>query len=131
MRIMQNWLNRGDLSFLNTPLPFTAEEQRWLRKHRHIRLLVNPYFPPFTLVDDEDELRGIMADMLNIFSLQTGLQFDLFWCAIVRIWQSAWKKTGRSCPPRPDPQPQAVTLSEPLINVAFVLVARGSAPRIC
>ena len=76
MRIMQNWLNRGDLSFLNTPLPFTAEEQRWLRKHRHIRLLVNPYFPPFTLVDDEDELRGIMADMLNIFSLQTGLQFD-------------------------------------------------------
>jgi two-component system sensor histidine kinase EvgS len=46
MRIMQNWLNRGDLSFLNTPLPFTAEEQRWLQKHRRIRLLVNPYFPP-------------------------------------------------------------------------------------
>ncbi len=73
---MQNWLNRGDLSFLNTPLPFSAEEQRWLQKHRRVRLLVNPYFPPFTPVDDEDELRGIMADMLNIFSLQTGLQFE-------------------------------------------------------
>ncbi|MCU8669932.1 histidine kinase, partial [Klebsiella pneumoniae] len=71
MRIMQNWLNRGDLSFLNTPLTFSPEEQRWLQKHRRVRLLVNPYFPPFTLVDNEDELRGIMADMLNIVSLQT------------------------------------------------------------
>ncbi len=49
MRIMQNWLNRGDLSFLNTPLTFSPEEQRWVQKHRRVRLLVNPYFPPFTL----------------------------------------------------------------------------------
>lgn len=131
MRIMQNWLNRGDLSFLNTPLPFTAEEQRWLRKHRHIRLLVNPYFPPFTLVDDEDELRGIMADMLNIFSLQTGLQFDPI---LVRNRQDLAKRMEKedwAIMPAATltPQPQAyVTLSEPLINVAFVLVARGSAP---
>ncbi len=44
MRIMQNWLNRGDLSFLNTPLTFSPEEQRWLQKHRRVRLLVNPLF---------------------------------------------------------------------------------------
>ena len=95
MRIMQNWLNRGDLSFLNTPLPFTAEEQRWLRKHRHIRLLVNPYFPPFTLVDDEDELRGIMADMLNIFSLQTGLQFDPILMALEKEANAAENEAKR------------------------------------
>ena len=131
MRIMQNWLNRGDLSFLNTPLSFSAEEQRWLQKHRRVRLLVNPYFPPFTLVDDEDELRGIMADMLNIFSLQTGLQFDPI---LVRNRQDLAKRMEKedwAIMPAATltPQPQAyVTLSEPLINVAFVLVARGSAP---
>lgn len=62
---------------------------------------------------------------------QTGLQFDTI---LVRNRQALAKRmekrTGRSCPPPPlIPQPQAyVTLSDPLINVAFVLVARGSAP---
>ncbi len=131
MRIMQNWLNRGDLSFLNTPLTFSPEEQRWLQKHRRVRLLVNPYFPPFTLVDNEDELRGIMADMLNIVSLQTGLQFDPI---LVRNRQALAKRMEKedwAIMPAATliPQPQAyVTLSDPLINVAFVLVARGSAP---
>lgn len=63
---------------------------------------MNPYFPPFTTVDNEDELRGIMADMLNIVSLQTGLQFDPI---LVRNRQALAKRmekrTGRSCPPPP------------------------------
>ncbi|MBZ4280454.1 transporter substrate-binding domain-containing protein, partial [Mycobacterium tuberculosis] len=107
------------------------EEQRWLQKHRRVRLLVNPYFPPFTLVDNEDELRGIMADMLNIVSLQTGLQFDPI---LVRNRQALAKRMEKedwAIMPAATltPQPQAyVTLSDPLINVAFVLVARGSAP---
>ncbi len=131
MRIMQNWLNRGDLSFLNTPLPFSAEEQRWLQKHRRVRLLVNPYFPPFTLVDDEDELRGIMADMLNIFSLQTGLQFEPILVRNRHDLAKRMEKEDWAIMPAAalNSQPQAyVTLSDPLINVAFVLVARGSAP---
>lgn len=131
MRIMQNWLNRGDLSFLNTPLPFSAEEQRWLQKHRRVRLLVNPYFPPFTLVDDEDELRGIMADMLNIVSLQTGLQFDPILVRNRHDLAKRMEKEDWAIMPAAtlNSQPQAyVTLSDPLINVAFVLVARGSAP---
>lgn len=126
MRIMQNWLNRGDLSFLNTPLPFSAEEQRWLQKHRRVRLLVNPYFPPFTLVDDEDELRGIMADMLNIFSLQTGLQFEPILVRNRHDLAKRMEKEDWAIMPAAtlNSQPQAyVTLSDPLINVAFVLVA--------
>lgn len=92
---------------------------------------MNPYFPPFTLVDNEDELRGIMADMLNIVSLQTGLQFDPI---LVRNRQALAKRMEKedwAIMPAATltPQPQAyVTLSDPLINVAFVLVARGSAP---
>nr|VXZ91971.1 Sensor protein evgS precursor [Klebsiella pneumoniae] len=53
-------------------------------------------------MDNEDELRGIMADMLNIVSLQTGLQFDPI---LVRNRQALAKRmekrTGRSCPPPP------------------------------
>ncbi len=82
-------------------------------------------------MDNEDELRGIMADMLNIVSLQTGLQFDPI---LVRNRQALAKRMEKedwAIMPAATltPQPQAyVTLSDPLINVAFVLVARGSAP---
>ena len=81
-------------------------------------------------MDNEDELRGIMADMLNIVSLQTGLQFDPI---LVRNRQALAKRMekglGDHARRHLTPQPQAyVTLSDPLINVAFVLVARGSAP---
>lgn len=81
-------------------------------------------------MDNEDELRGIMADMLNIVSLQTGLQFDPI---LVRNRQALAKRMEKedwAIMPAATltPQPQAyVTLSDPLINVAFVLVARGSA----
>ena len=80
-------------------------------------------------MDNEDELRGIMADMLNIVSLQTGLQFDPI---LVRNRQALAKRMEKedwAIMPAATltPQPQAyVTLSDPLINVAFVLVARGS-----
>ncbi|WP_374708451.1 response regulator [Buttiauxella selenatireducens] len=76
MRMMQNWLNRGNLSYLNSPIPFSKEEQEWLKKHRNIKVLINPNYPPFTLIDQGGELRGIMADLLNIIQLQTGLEFQ-------------------------------------------------------
>lgn len=82
-------------------------------------------------MDDEDELRGIMADMLNIFSLQTGLQFEPILVRNRHDLAKRMEKEDWAIMPAAtlNSQPQAyVTLSDPLINVAFVLVARGSAP---
>ncbi len=114
-------------------LPLGPEEQRWLQKHRRVRLLVNPYFPPFTLVDNEDELRGIMADMLNIVPPdRPAVWTPILACATVAALAKRMEKEdlGDHARRHPGPHSRRPTspLSDPLINVAFVLVARGSAP---
>ena len=55
MQVMQNWLNRGNLAYLNAPIPFTAQEKAWLKKKHVIRILINPDYPPYTLVDRSGE----------------------------------------------------------------------------
>lgn len=125
MRVMQNWLNRGNLSYLNTPIPFSSEEKSWLKKHPKIRVLVNPNYPPFTLIDHDGELRGIMADLLNIVQLQTGLEFQPV------IVNSNKEMAEKMVPGQWDMIPAAtlsnqpqkfISFSDPLMNVSFVLV---------
>ncbi|MDP1080661.1 hypothetical protein Q6298_28590, partial [Klebsiella pneumoniae] len=72
LRLLQHWLNRGDLSFRTTPRPLSPEEQRGVQTHRRVRLLVTPYVPPCTRGATEDELRGSRAERLKLVSLPTG-----------------------------------------------------------
>ncbi|MFU9137637.1 response regulator [Erwinia tasmaniensis] len=75
-QLAQYWLERGNLSFLNNPLSLTAREKRWIKAHPRLRVLINRYYPPLSMVDKNSTLRGVTADLLNIISLQTGLQFE-------------------------------------------------------
>ncbi|MEL4012909.1 response regulator [Dryocola clanedunensis] len=125
MRIMQNWLNRGNLSWLNTPLSFNADEKAWLEKHARVRVLINPYFPPFTLVDRDGELRGIMGDLLNIIKLQTGLEFEAVLVHSSSEQEKAMSRSGWEMFPAAvsgSEQPASPAFSDPVINVSFVLV---------
>jgi two-component system sensor histidine kinase EvgS len=125
MRVMQNWLNRGNLAYLNKPIPFSDEEKSWLKKHPEIRVLINPNYPPFTLVDHDGELRGIMADLLNIIQLQTGLEFKP---VIVnsngemaqKMAQGNWDMIPAST--FSNEAQKFVSFSDPLMNVSFVIV---------
>ncbi|TDN49340.1 amino acid-binding domain sensor hybrid histidine kinase [Buttiauxella sp. JUb87] len=120
MRMMQNWLNRGNLSYLNSPGPFSQEEQNWLDKHRTVKVLINPNYPPFTLIDKEGELRGIMADLLNIIQLQTGLEFQPV------MMSSDPKKAPEQWDMIPattlNNTPQNTSLSDQLMSLSFVIV---------
>lgn len=75
-QIMHSWIDTGDLSFLDKPLAFTHSEERWLAKHQVLRALVNPYYAPFSMIDDNLEIRGLTGDILNLVQLQTGLTFQ-------------------------------------------------------
>ncbi|WP_082804049.1 transporter substrate-binding domain-containing protein [Erwinia sp. ErVv1] len=75
-QLAQYWLERGNLSFLNNPLSLTAREKSWIKAHPRLRVLINRYYPPLSMVDQNNTLRGVSADLLNIISLQTGLQFE-------------------------------------------------------
>jgi len=75
-QVAHSTIDIGDLSFLLEPLNFTAAEKQWLSKNKKIRVIVNPWYIPFTLMDSEQGIRGISGDVLNLISLQTGLTFE-------------------------------------------------------
>ncbi|MCS3432231.1 ATP-binding protein [Klebsiella sp. BIGb0407] len=74
--IAHSAIDIGDLSFLLEPVKFTTGEKQWLSQNKKIRVIVNPWYIPFTLMDSEQEIRGISGDVLNLISLQTGLTFE-------------------------------------------------------
>ncbi|HEY3592088.1 MAG TPA: transporter substrate-binding domain-containing protein [Buttiauxella sp.] len=125
MRVMQNWLNRGNLSYLNKPIPFSPEEKNWLKKHPEVRVLINPNYPPFTLVDHDGELRGIMADLLNIIQLQTGLEFKPVIVNSNTEMARIMAKDNWDMIPAATLSNEAqkfVSFSDSLMNVSFVIV---------
>lgn len=73
--VAQNWLDSGNLAFLNKPLALTAHEKQWIHHHAALKMQVNPYYPPFSMTDENGAVRGVMGDLLNIIELQTGLKF--------------------------------------------------------
>ncbi|EMW6553367.1 transporter substrate-binding domain-containing protein [Citrobacter werkmanii] len=125
MQVMQNWLNRGNLAYLNAPIPFSHQEKEWLKNKHTIRILINPDYPPYTLVDSSGELRGILGDLLNIIHLQTGLNFEPV-LATSRSEQTKlisggqWDMYPTIAPTNQNQDDSA--LSDPLMNVAFVVI---------
>lgn len=90
-----------------------------------IRILINPDYPPYTLVDRSGELRGILGDLLNIIHLQTGLDFE----PILASSKSEQTKqiSGEQWDMYPTitlthQNPHNSTFSDPLMNVAFVMI---------
>lgn len=75
-QVAQSWIELGNLAFLTQSLNLTPHEQRWLERHPTLRVLINPYYAPFSMVDDNQEIRGLIGDILNLIHLQTGLVFN-------------------------------------------------------
>nr|WP_318382404.1 transporter substrate-binding domain-containing protein [uncultured Enterobacter sp.] len=75
-QIAQASIDKGNLSFLIEPLELTAREKQWLDKNKTLRVIVNPWFAPYTMIDANQDARGVVGDILNLVSLQTGITFD-------------------------------------------------------
>ncbi len=69
----QNWLNTGNLAFLNKPLELTEHEKQWIKQHPDLKVLENPYSPPYSMTDENGSSLGVMGDILNI--LLNGFKF--------------------------------------------------------
>lgn len=74
--ITDRWSQGGERQYLTSPLPLTPQEQRWLAAHPQIHVLLNPFFAPLSVVDDNGQFHGISADILRLIHLRTGLNFS-------------------------------------------------------
>lgn len=77
-KLLNYWINDNSVCSINqnTSL-FTSKEEDWLNKNTDLTVLVNPYLPPFTMLNENGEVKGIMGDILNIIHLRTGINFNI------------------------------------------------------
>lgn len=75
-QVAQSWVDAGNISFLNKAMKFTTREERWIAKHPVLKVLINPYYAPLSMLDDNNEIRGVLGDILNLIQLQTGFTFQ-------------------------------------------------------
>jgi two-component system, NarL family, sensor histidine kinase EvgS len=75
--ISKRWSAGSDLYLAGQKIQLTDREQRWLAAHPVVRVVVNETSAPFTFFDQDGDLRGISADLLELIRLRTGLRLDI------------------------------------------------------
>ncbi|WP_369990518.1 ATP-binding protein [Pseudomonas xanthosomatis] len=75
--IFKRWSASSGNLLTDRKLQLTAREEGWLREHPQMRVVVNDTAAPLTFFDSNGRLRGIVADLLEVIRLRTGLRFDI------------------------------------------------------
>lgn len=74
--ISRQWVQRPDIWRFQKPLDLTEQEKRWISHHPTVRVLVNSFYTPFSMLDDSGAFHGISADLLRLIHLRTGIRFE-------------------------------------------------------
>ncbi len=75
--IAKRWSAGSDILLTDKKLQLTQREERWLKDHPVLTVVVNETFAPLTFFDAEGNFRGITADLLELIRLRTGLRFKI------------------------------------------------------
>src|SRR5471030_1339041 len=75
--IAKRWSAGSDILLTDKKLQLTQREERWLKDHPVVTVVVNETFAPLTFFDAEGNFRGITADLLELIRLRTGLRFKI------------------------------------------------------
>lgn len=75
--IAKRWSAGSDILLTDQKLQLTQREERWLKDHPVVKVIVNETFAPLTFFDAEGNFRGITADLLELIRLRTGLRFEI------------------------------------------------------
>ncbi|MDY4302133.1 transporter substrate-binding domain-containing protein [Pseudomonas salmasensis] len=75
--IAKRWSAGSDILLTDKKLQLTQREERWLKEHPVVTVIVNETFAPLTFFDADGNFRGITADLLELIRLRTGLRFSV------------------------------------------------------
>ncbi|MGN7738589.1 transporter substrate-binding domain-containing protein [Pseudomonas sp. 22526] len=127
LNILRRW-SGGSTStlFSHTRLKLSPAEQRWIKEHPVVRVVINNSYAPLTFFDSDKRFRGVTADLLEQISLRTGLKFE------TRVADSVQEmiedvQQGRAdligALSRSEPRERLLTFTRPYLANSFVLVS--------
>ncbi|MBK5003067.1 transporter substrate-binding domain-containing protein [Pseudomonas sp. S31] len=77
VRIRQRWTLATPSGRRPEPLQLSEAEQRWLREHPVVKVLVDEQALPLSYRDAKGQLRGLSLDVLSLVSRRSGLRFEV------------------------------------------------------
>ncbi|MGF6094317.1 transporter substrate-binding domain-containing protein [Pseudomonas sp. 18175] len=75
--IAKRWSAGSDILLTDQKLQLTQREERWLKDHPVVKVVVNETLAPLTFFDADGNFRGVTADLLELVRLRTGLRFEI------------------------------------------------------
>lgn len=114
------------------PLPLSLEEAKWVEQHPVVRLVINDDMAPLAFFDEQGRFRGIAADVLEIVSQRTGLQFvaqSRAGNAAEQIDILQREDADLALMTSSEAREQWVRFSHPISSSPFVLVGQADAER--
>ncbi|MFK3823920.1 transporter substrate-binding domain-containing protein [Pseudomonas yamanorum] len=75
--IAKRWSAGSDILLTDRKLQLTLREERWLKNHPVVKVVVNETLAPLTFFDTDGNFRGVTADLLELIRLRTGLRFKI------------------------------------------------------
>ncbi|MCO7612755.1 transporter substrate-binding domain-containing protein [Pseudomonas chlororaphis] len=76
LAIVKRW-SGGDVALTDRKLALTPQENRWIQRHPVVRLVINDDLAPIAYYNTDGNFNGIVADLLSMISLRSGLQFEV------------------------------------------------------
>ena len=125
--IFQRWSVGDGVLLSDRKLQLSPREGRWLAAHPVVRVVVNENAAPLSFYDSNGNLRGIVADLLELIRLRTGLQFEIHRSSGISdmLDQLTQGRVDVIAAITPSTQREAtLNISRPYLENAYVLVTR-------
>ncbi|MBD9634542.1 transporter substrate-binding domain-containing protein [Pseudomonas sp. PDM19] len=74
--IMKRW-GGGTGIAVNSYIEWTSAEKKWISNHPRLRILVSNDQAPIAFEDDNGNFNGVVADLIKMVTMHTGVQFDI------------------------------------------------------
>ncbi|MBU3954224.1 MAG: transporter substrate-binding domain-containing protein, partial [Proteobacteria bacterium] len=82
----RRWLGagRGQDRFVS----LTPEQRTWLSGHKTIRVAFDGYFPPYSYLDSQGQIKGLAVDLLESLADRLGIRLEIY---PVHVWQALFQ----------------------------------------
>jgi PAS domain S-box-containing protein len=110
-----------------TALQLTRDEQKWLAKHKAIRIAYDGSLPPYSFVNDQGKIDGIAVEIMDILSQRLAINFKTYpdsnWSKLYRAISKRKVDMIATMVNRPD-RAKWFSFTKPYLTKSLVIVTK-------
>nr|WP_268810650.1 transporter substrate-binding domain-containing protein [Type-D symbiont of Plautia stali] len=123
--LLSQWGGYPDPWRFQNPLELSGQERKWLEQKKTVKVLVNPYLAPYTIINTSGMFQGITADVLRMIHMRTGINFiPVISTSVDGMLENINNRKGDFLAAMTISQPrrEKLNFTRPYITTPFVLV---------